>query len=709
MQNLIRKHRTLFGALIVLIIGVPMLFFGLPDVGLGGGDPQDPTVIEVGGVPVTASQFRRNLDAVAQSRAMGGERPTYAELDEEGVVGEVMDSLVNSSLIKMEVDARGFDVSEEFLIKQMQKDPLFQDENGNFSAENWNTWVQEQERNGINWKQFYANFREDLGHQTYLDLIRKPGGRVLDSELEYQLTDDYTKIKVRHLQVSPPIDEALMREYFDTNIEEFRKPDDKLASIVAFSLRAPKPAKADELVKQAREGADFATLANENSDLKTENGGDMGWRRDREQELDHRKPMFAMQVGEISDAIEGPNGFYIYKVEEERRVDDAGNVIPAEAQPAEGEPTGIREIRVSQIFVQATVTDEDKAAKQAEAQALADRAAELGGLPQAAAEASLTVTQVGPFTDQSTEIEGIPTADVFEFRRAFTDAAIAPYNVIAAREAIYVGVLDSKVPGELPAFEDVREQVQTRYTSDAAEYKEKVQQYAKQIEDSGVGSLEQAKELLPDMTSTIGELDYFTRKDMLWQQQFYVQPTQIYEEVGREPIGTMSKALQDFRNDYYFVELANRQEPTEEDKAKWPEEKEALREQISSRKGMSILEDYALYLRQTKIPGVYVSTNNDLIATIVGRDQEPVLTDDAGTAPAVDTPVENVVLDESAPAAESEAAADAPATAEVVAEEAPVVEEVTVEEAPAEAAPAEEAAPIAEEPAAAEGSAPEAQ
>ncbi|MFM1920965.1 MAG: hypothetical protein RLZZ303_2599 [Candidatus Hydrogenedentota bacterium] len=684
MQNLIRKHRVLFGSAIFLIIGIPMLFFGVPNF-MDGTDMQDPTVITVGDIEVKASEFRRNLDAVAQSRAMGGERPTYAELDKDGAVGEVLDNLVNAALLRAEVEERGFPVSEEFLINHLRKESIFLNEEGNFDPEAWNTWVKNQQDNGLNWNSLYEDYRKDLGHQTYLDLIRKPAGRILESELDYQLTDDYTKIKVRYLQVSPPIDEALMREYFDKNVEEFRNPENKRASVVTYSLRAEKPAKADELVAQARGGADFATLANENSDLKTENGGDMGWRRQSENELEHRKPMFAMQPGEVSDAIEGPNGFYIYKVLEERRVDDAGNVIPAEAQPAEGEPTGTREVRVSQIFVQATVTDEDKAARQAQAQALADRAAELGGLQQAAAEAGVTVAQIGPFTDRSTEIEGIPTADVFEFRRAFTDAEIAPYNVIAARDAVYVAVLDSKEPGEIPPFEEVREAVQNRYTSDAAEYREKVELYAKQLEEAAITSLDQAKVLFPDMTAEIAELDFFTRKDMLWQQQFYVAPTQIYEEVGRKPIGSVSKALQDFRNNYYFVELADRQEPTEEDKAKWPEEKERLREQIASRKGMDIIEDYALYLRQTKIPATYVSMDNDLISLIIGREDEPALPEEAPAgAAATDTAVDTTVTTDSAteaPPTEAAPATDAPAEST----EAPAAEPAPAAEAPAEA------------------------
>lgn len=697
MQSLIRKHRVLFAWLIVLFIGVPMLFWGIDQPSGPAVDAENPEIARVGEVPVYASRFQQNLEAMAQQRAMGGERPTFAELDKQGVVTEVLDQMINSALIELEVKQRGFNVADDFIVEQLKKESIFKNEEGNFDPSAWNTWVETQERGGINWRKLYDDVRNDLARAAYVDVLRAPSGRVLESELDYQLTDDYTKIKVKYLQVQPPIDEASgeLREYYDTNVEDFRKPDSKTATYVSYSLRAPKPAKADELVVQARGGADFAALANENSDLKTENGGDMGWRRERDRELDHRKPMFALKPGEVTDPIEGPNGFYIYKVEEERFVDEAGNVIPAETVAAITEPKPIREVHVRQIFVQATLSDEEKTAKADEAKKLADRAAELGNLPDAAKEAGLEVKDSGVFTDKSDTIDGIVTADVMEFRKAFTDEEISDYNVINARENIYVAVLKSKETGAIPAFEEVIEEVKTAFTRDSAKYKERVQQYADRIKATAK-NLADVQAAAPDMTSTIGELDFFTRKDMLFQQQFYVMPTQIYEEIGRDPIGSMSAPLTDFRNNVYFIELVDRQAPTEEDKAKWVEEKKTLREQIASRKGMQILEDYAMHLRETLMPKTNVTFNSELIDTIVGRTaEEPALSDELAPATTEAPPAE------AAPAAETTAAPGAVEAPVAAPAEAPATAvETPAPGAEAPAAPAEPAPAPAEAPAA---------
>ncbi len=696
MQSLIRKHRVLFAWLIVLFIGVPMLFWGIDQPSGPAVDAENPEIARVGEVPVYAARFQQNLDAMAKQRAMGGERPTFAELDKEGVVTEVLDQMINSALIEVEVKQRGFDVADDFIVEQLKKESIFKNEEGNFDPAAWNTWVETQERGGINWRKLYDDIRNDLARAAYVDLLRAPSGRVLESELDYQLTDDYTKIKVKYLQVVPPIDEASgeLREYYDTNVEDFRKPDAKTAEFVSYSLRAPKPAKADELVAQARGGADFATLANENSDLKTENGGDMGWRQEREVELDHRKPMFALKAGEVSDPIEGPNGFYIYKADEERFVDTAGNVIPAETVAAAADPKPVREVHVRQIFVQSILSDEEKTAKADEAKKLADRAAELGNLPDAAKELGLELKTTGTFTDQSDTIDGLVTADIVEFRKAFTDQEISDYNVISARENVYVAVLKSKETGAIPAFEEVIEDVKTAFTRDSAKYKERVQQYADKIKASAK-NLAEVQAVAPDMTGTIGELDFFTRKDMLFQQQFYVMPTQIYEEIGRDPIGSMSAPLTDFRNNVYFIELVDRQAPTEEDKAKWVEEKKTLREQIASRKGMQMLEDYAMHLRETLMPKTNVTFNSELIDTIVGRTaEEPALSDALTPAATEAAPAD------AAPAAETTAAPGAVEAPKTEGTPAAAETPAPAAEAPAAAPAAPAEAPAAETPAA---------
>ncbi len=78
-------------------------------------------------------------------------------------------------------------------------------------------------------------------------------------------------------------------------------------------------AKAKDLVKQLRAGADFKKIVEENSDdvASKAKGGDFGTIRRTDQippEL--ANAIFSLKAGEYSDPVKQPNGFYIFKVAE---------------------------------------------------------------------------------------------------------------------------------------------------------------------------------------------------------------------------------------------------------------------------------------------------------------------------------------------------------------------------------------------------------
>ena len=77
--------------------------------------------------------------------------------------------------------------------------------------------------------------------------------------------------------------------------------------------------KADGIVKQLKAGTDFKKLVADASDdvaSKTK-GGDFGTIRRSDQIPDElKKAIFALKVGEFSEPVKQPNGFYIFKVAE---------------------------------------------------------------------------------------------------------------------------------------------------------------------------------------------------------------------------------------------------------------------------------------------------------------------------------------------------------------------------------------------------------
>lgn len=131
-------------------------------------------------------------------------------------------------------------------------------------------------------------------------------------------------IKEEVADIGEPTDEEIMA-FYEENKQRFAQPERVKASHILLAVeptddeaaKAEKKAKAEEILKQINEGADFAALASQESDCPSkENGGDLGFfTRDR-----MVKPFadaaFEMDVDTVSDIVETRFGYHIIKVTE---------------------------------------------------------------------------------------------------------------------------------------------------------------------------------------------------------------------------------------------------------------------------------------------------------------------------------------------------------------------------------------------------------
>ncbi len=131
--------------------------------------------------------------------------------------------------------------------------------------------------------------------------------------------DGLTNAIVVETRNNTEVTPAETETYYKSHLEQFEvaKVSAILVSFGAGRKEEDAKTRADDLVKQLRSGADFATLAKSSSDDKDSaaKGGEYATVRRADKIAEAmKKVIFALKVNEVSDAVKQPAGFYIFKV-----------------------------------------------------------------------------------------------------------------------------------------------------------------------------------------------------------------------------------------------------------------------------------------------------------------------------------------------------------------------------------------------------------
>src|SRR5438874_12603733 len=350
------------------LVCLAFIIFYIPDFlrGSGADAASGETIAKVEGQEITTGEFRRTYQAQLQAyRAAYGSNMSEQLLKQLGIEQQILQQLVEERAALAEADRLGIQASDEEVRRRILAMPAFQ-ENGQFIGEPRYQQLLRMQRPPMTPSEFEDNVRRGLAVEKLRASVTD-WLSVADNELEreYRRRNDKVKLavvsftadsfrpqvsatdaeiapyfeahkndfkipekrKIRYLLIDidamrakvavPPAD--IEKEY-NNNSEQYTTPKQVRASHIQLKTEGKDDAavktKAEELLKQARAGADFAELAKKNSEdeASAKNGGDLDYFGRGRMVPEFDQVVFAMQPGQISDLVKTQYGYHIIKL-----------------------------------------------------------------------------------------------------------------------------------------------------------------------------------------------------------------------------------------------------------------------------------------------------------------------------------------------------------------------------------------------------------
>jgi peptidyl-prolyl cis-trans isomerase C len=284
-------------AIAVLVSTVTML----GSVGVGAADKKPVPVVavekssslpdpvaRVNGVAIPAADLQKALNAFNKSPAAaqvppGKEKDVQKFLLNQMLNGELMYQLAQKTPVK-DMDKQIHDAVAKLKTRFKTED-------------DYKKGLQEQ---GVSEKDLRELIRRNVVIESYIEQNIVPNQKVTDAEV---------------------------KEFYDKNPETFTQPEQVRASHILLTVDAKAPdadkkkakAKAEELLKKIKAGADFAKLAQENSGCpSSKQGGDLGYFGKGQMVKPFEETAFTLKPGEVSGIVETQFGYHIIKLVEKK-------------------------------------------------------------------------------------------------------------------------------------------------------------------------------------------------------------------------------------------------------------------------------------------------------------------------------------------------------------------------------------------------------
>ncbi len=252
--------------------------------------PADKVAVTVNGVDITENELEAEIKQMAVRMP-----PAYLEQNKERIRQQILDKMITMRLLDEKIKAAKIVVTEEEVLDQIKEIASRQ----GLSVDDFKAMLLTRGTNFDEWKQ-QMQFERRVQFQ-----------KLLDVEMADQLN----------------VTENEANNYYSANTKRFETPEQVRASHILIKPDTTSPnadpneakakalAKAQDLLKQIKEEADFATLAKATGGYPSApKGGDLGFFGRGRMVPAFDKVAFTLKVNEVSDIVETRFGYHIIKV-----------------------------------------------------------------------------------------------------------------------------------------------------------------------------------------------------------------------------------------------------------------------------------------------------------------------------------------------------------------------------------------------------------
>ncbi len=370
MLDSMRRHKVwLQWSLVLVVLAFIIAYIPTFVSGTGSASSGD-TIAVVEGHQISSDEFKRTYTAQLQAyRSAYGGQMNDQLLKQLGIEQQILQQMVDEQASLAEADRLGIQVSDDEVRQRIFAIPAFQ-ENGHFIGDQRYQQLLRMQRPPLSPSDFEDGIRRSL-------LVEKLRASLTDwlsiadkeLEQEYRRRNDKVKLavvsfpadkfrsqatatdqdvaayfdghkndfkipekrKIRYLLVDIDavrakvvVAPADVERAYNDNIEQYSTPEQVRASHILLKTDgkddATVKAKAEDILKQAKAGADFGELAKKYSEDEgsAKNGGDLDYFTRGKMVPEFDAVAFTLQPGQMSDLVKSQFGYHIIKVTDKK-------------------------------------------------------------------------------------------------------------------------------------------------------------------------------------------------------------------------------------------------------------------------------------------------------------------------------------------------------------------------------------------------------